>query len=279
MSSPIVPGSASRTWSIRSSSPVASPSFSRPSRAQRSPNTSALERASPTASTTGQRHRHVDRPVRLGEVVAFEEGRRRQHDVGVQRGVGHHLLEHDREQILAFEAAQDASLIRDRDRRVAVVDEQHVDGRVVVLGQGAAEMIHVHQARVRLVGADPRPGDVPRRGIAHRIAAAADAELSADRRQREHRHRRVAAVAVPFEPPAAANQRRASSRHTASRPLRAPPPRSPPLPPPARWSTRPRVRAGARRRACDRGGMPHRRSRWRTDSDGSRAPRRRRCPA
>ena len=42
----------------------------------------------------------VDRAVGLREVVPFEEGRRRQHHVGIQRGVGHHLLEDHREEIL-----------------------------------------------------------------------------------------------------------------------------------------------------------------------------------
>ena len=44
--------------------------------------------------------------------------------------------------------------------------------------------------------------------VAHRVAAAAHAELAADRRQREHRGRRAAAVAVALEAPAAADQRR-----------------------------------------------------------------------
>ena len=69
-------------------------------------------------------------------------------------------------------------------------------------------MVHVDDARVGLGRVDPRALDVPRRRVAHRVAAAAHAELAADRRQREHRHRGVAAVAIPLEAPAAANQRR-----------------------------------------------------------------------
>ncbi len=69
-------------------------------------------------------------------------------------------------------------------------------------------MIHVDDAGVRLRRIDPAALDVPRRRVAHRIAAAAHAEFAADRRQRQDRHRGVAAVAVPFEPPAASNQRR-----------------------------------------------------------------------
>ena len=48
------PAAGSSTLTIRSSSPAGSSSFSRPSRVHSSPNTSALERASPTASITGR---------------------------------------------------------------------------------------------------------------------------------------------------------------------------------------------------------------------------------
>ena len=128
----------------------------------------------------------ADRTVAFREIVAFEERRVRQQHVGVQRRVRHHLLEDHGEQILAFEAFEHAPLIGHGHRRIAVVDEQHVDRRVVVLGQRAAEMVHVHDARVRLGRVDPRAVDVPRRRVAHRVAAAADAELAADGRQREH---------------------------------------------------------------------------------------------
>ena len=150
----------------------------------------------------------MDRTIRLGEIVALEERGRRQQHVGVQRGVGHHLFEHHGEQIVAFEPAEDAALIGNGRRGVAVVDEQHVNRRIVVLGQRAAEVIHVDDARVGLGRIDPRAIDIPRRRVAHRIAAAAHTELTADGRQRQHGHRRVASVAVALQPPAAANQRR-----------------------------------------------------------------------
>ena len=125
----------------------------------------------------------------------------------MERGVGHHLIEDDREQVLALEALEDAPLIRHRRRGIAVVDEEHLDRRIVVFGERAPEVIHVDQPGARFVRADPGAVDAPRRGIAHRVAAAADAELAADGRQRQHRHRRVAAVAVPFESPAASDER------------------------------------------------------------------------
>ena len=87
--------------------------------------------------------------VALRDVVVLEERRRRQHDVGVHRGVGHHLLEDDGEQIVALEALAHAILIGHGRERIAVVDEQHRDRRVLVLGQRPAEMVHVHDARRR----------------------------------------------------------------------------------------------------------------------------------
>ena len=59
--------------------------------------------------------------------------------------------------------------------------------------------------------AQPGALDVPRRRVAHRVAAAAHAELAADGRQRQHRQRGAAAVAIALEPPAALDQRRAGA--------------------------------------------------------------------
>ena len=103
--------------------------------------------------------------------------------------------------------------------------------------------------------------------VAHRVAAAANAELAADRRQREHRGRRVAAVAVALEAPAAADQRRASiarrdppssRRRSAGSPL----PRRR-----ARWSTARRVAQASAPCVCAPGtpgrrGLPRRDTRW-----------------
>ena len=90
--------------------------------------------------------------------------------------------------------------------RIAVVDEQHVDRRVVVLGERAAEVVHVDDARLRFRCVDPRALDVPRRGVAHGIAAASNPEFSADRGQGENRERGVAAVAVALEAPSALDE-------------------------------------------------------------------------
>ena len=69
------------------------------------------------------------RAVAHREVVVLEEARRGQHQVRVAGGVGQNLVEHDREQILAFEAAPHEFLVRQRGERVRVVDEQHLDRR------------------------------------------------------------------------------------------------------------------------------------------------------
>ena len=44
----------------------------------------------------GLHHLQADRPVARAKIVLLEERRRRQHDVGVARRVGHHLVEDDR---------------------------------------------------------------------------------------------------------------------------------------------------------------------------------------
>ena len=153
-----------------------------------------------------------DRTIAAREVVVLEESRRRQHQVRIHRGVGEHLIEDHREQILALETANDAALIgQDRDR-VAVVNEQHVDRGAFGLGEDAADLVHVDRARRRLLVDKPRPLDIPRRRIAHRVAAASHTELAGDRGQREHRRGRTAAVAIALEPPAAFHERRRGLR-------------------------------------------------------------------
>ena len=65
----------------------------------------------------------------LVDVVVLEEHGRRQHDVGHLRRLGHELLVHADEQILAREAALDPFLVgRDR-HRIGVLDEHRRDRR------------------------------------------------------------------------------------------------------------------------------------------------------
>ena len=71
-------------------------------------------------------------------VEVLELRRRRQHVVGVVGGVGEEVLEHDREEVLAREAARDLRRVgRDRDR-VAVVDDERLDLRPEARAVGAA---------------------------------------------------------------------------------------------------------------------------------------------
>ena len=87
-----------------------------------------------------------ERAVGAREVVVLEEGRRRQHDVGIEARVGEHLLEDDGEEILALQALQHALLVGHRHGRVAVVDEQQLDRRIHRLGEHAPELVHVDGA-------------------------------------------------------------------------------------------------------------------------------------
>src|SRR5207244_6074883 len=93
------------------------------------------------------------------------------------------------------------------DRRIAVVDEQDLEWRPVALEQRTTEMVHVHDTRSRLLGADPGLRDAPRRRVAHRVTAPADTELAGHRGQRQDGERRIASVAIAFLTPAASDQR------------------------------------------------------------------------
>ena len=149
----------------------------------------------------------ADVAVGLREVVVLEEGRRWQDDVGVHRRVGHHLLEHHREQVVALKPLDDTALVGHRGGGVAVVDEEHLHRRVGVFEQRPPEVVHVHQARLRFVCPDPRRRDAPRRRVAQRVAATAHPELAAHRGQRQDGRGGAATVAVPFKSPAAPYQR------------------------------------------------------------------------
>ena len=74
----------------------------------------------------------ADRAVAPGDVVVLEERRRRQHDVGVARGVGEDLIEDDGEEIVALQPLEHPVLVGHRRQGIAVVDEQHLDRRRVV---------------------------------------------------------------------------------------------------------------------------------------------------
>ena len=136
----------------------------------------------------------ADRPVALRDVVVLEKRRRRQDYISVAAGVGEHLLVDDGEEVLALQAPQDAILIRHRRQRIAVVDEEHLHRRVIVVEERPAQVIHVDEAGRRF-GCVVHPGrgfDPKGRRVAHREAAAADAEFSCDRGERQ-----TAAAALP----------------------------------------------------------------------------------
>ena len=89
------------------------------------------------------------RAVAHRQVVVLQEGRRRQHQVGVEGGVGHHLVEDDGEEILASQAAADELLVRQSRQGVRVVDEEDLDRRArdrVRVGQDPADVVHVHDS-------------------------------------------------------------------------------------------------------------------------------------
>ena len=68
---------------------------------------------------------------RLVDVVVLEEHGRRQHDVGHLRGLGHELLVHADEQVVAREALVHLVELRRDAHRVGVLDQQRRDRRAV----------------------------------------------------------------------------------------------------------------------------------------------------
>ena len=75
-------------------------------------------------------------------------GSGRQHDVGVTRGIGHELLVHDGEQVLALQAFDNQILIGQGHHRIQVVDHEPGDGRCHAgVGQHPPELREVHAAR------------------------------------------------------------------------------------------------------------------------------------
>ncbi len=148
------PGRPSITRSSVSSSPCGPSSPSRFKAVDSWPKTSAFGRASPCRVHYGAHHLQADGAVAAGEVVVLEERGRGQHDVGVERGVGHHLVEHDGEEVLALEPL--AARASDRAssppgcscRRTAPsrADRQ--------LGERPAQLVHVDH---RASAARPRP--------------------------------------------------------------------------------------------------------------------------
>jgi hypothetical protein len=91
-------------------------------------------------------------------VEVLELGRRRQHDVGVNRGVGHELLEHDGKQVLAAQSFQHPLLVGSDLGGIRRPDDQRFDRRFQHrVGQRLAELRHVD--RPPWSRAKVRPGE------------------------------------------------------------------------------------------------------------------------
>ena len=138
--------------------------------------------------------------------------RRRQDDVGVQRGVGQALLEHDREQVLAREARVHARVVGVAGGGVRVEDDERRDRRVVGLEQRLAEARHVDRARRR---ARRSSGTVDAARVDAAEMAARHAQQRRRRRAGSRRSRRAA-------PGSRASPRRAPPWRCSPRPSRIP---------------------------------------------------------
>ena len=190
-------------------------------------------------------HPHV--AVAAAELAMLEERRRRQHDVGELRGVGHHLLVDDDEQVLAAELLDERALVRRGRRRVRVVDEQALDRRLAQRRRARGRRAHWLTARATGCSAPIAVSalTVQRASLFAIVKPPPRTpNLFAIAGDREHGRDRAAAVAVALDAVAAAGSPRASSPRRARRTDRAPPDRGAPRARRARSSTR-----AARRRS------------------------------
>ncbi len=173
----------------------------------------AVRQARPGRLDGRQVERHVVVPVGVVDVEVLRLHRRRQDDVGIQRGVGHPLLEHDREQILAREAGVHARVIGVAGGGVRVEDDERRDGRVVGLEQRLAEARHVDRARRRRAevgrNRDAARADAAEMAARHAQEAAADVpEVTGQRGQCQDRAHRRAGAAVALQPEPEPDRRR-----------------------------------------------------------------------
>ena len=102
---------------------MSKPRCSAPTRLASAQITSWLERHSPGGSISLRPEQDVLVAAALVDVVVLEEHGRRQHDVGHLRRLGHELLVHADEQVLAREAGLHLALLGRDLHRVGVLDE------------------------------------------------------------------------------------------------------------------------------------------------------------
>ena len=137
-------------------------------------------------------------------VVMLQEHRRRQHDIGEFGGVGHELLMHAQEKILAPETGVDFHGLRRDHRRVGVLDDHRGDRRAlfddrVLAHQDRADARHVEHTHRRVLHVEALDqGLIEGAGVNIPVvvkgAATAHRPFAGDRRQTGHRVQLLRAV-------------------------------------------------------------------------------------
>ena len=141
-------------------------------------------------------------PPGIHDVELFELGRRRQHDIGVARGIGDELLADHGEQILAGKAPQHLVLLRCDHCGVGVVDEQRADLAVELAEQRRSQppLVENRRALGDPVGpAEHVPVERKRPDRHMQYAAAAMAPRADERGQAGHGAHRVAARGIALD--------------------------------------------------------------------------------
>ena len=137
------------------------------------------------------------------DVAVLERGRRRQHDVGIERRVGQEAFVYDGEEVIAQKPFGHFLLVGRGAGRIRGVDEEALDGRLRGGGQGVADFTHVDEAHVfPQVGALHdvlAEGAAARHGgeeAAARLLPCADGGGQSEQESRRHRAVRIAREAA-----------------------------------------------------------------------------------
>ncbi len=154
-------------------------------------------------------------PVGVDDIGLFEHGLGRQHDVGLARGVGEELVDHDPE-VESPEGLEDGARLRVLGHRVAALDPRHPERRIALLQHRGPEpgRRHRHPDGVLVVGRW-----VEGEGILDRVEDVAlqvgvdppgsgFAEVAGERQERDEGAHGLAGVGVALHPVARADGQR-----------------------------------------------------------------------
>src|SRR5262245_3281903 len=151
---------------------------------------------------------YVQVAIRNQQILMFDLHGRRQHDISVTSGVSEKVLDDNREEIVARQAAQHLRLVWNARCRITGVYEQHLDRRLVDLEQPFAKSRHVQRprwSRSEIVAPHGAPVDAEEAAGVVADAAARIAPIASDAWDAGERPDGHSATAVALKTDADAN--------------------------------------------------------------------------